>query len=147
MRRILTVFALCSLTLAPTWVLAQEGVDHPVFRDTAPEGRSPHAYEHAHASPHGGQVVTVGKYHYELLSQGKEVRAYLLDGKLKALPLKGVSGAITVKVPGQEMLKANLLPASGYLSAPLDLSGARSYVAIVTLNVEGISHSGRFSKP
>lgn len=145
MRRILAVLVLCSLTLAPTWALAHEGEDHPVFGEPAPEGRGPHA--HAHASPHGGQVVTVGKYHYELWSQGKDVRVYLLDGKLKALPLKGVSGAITVKVPGQEMLKANLLPASGYLSAPLDLSGARSYVAIVTLNVKGVSHSGRFSNP
>ncbi len=97
MRRILAVLALCSLTLAPTWPLAHEGEDHPASREPAPEGRGPHTQDHAHASPHGGEVVTVGKYHYELLSQGKEVRVYLLDRKLKALPLKGVSEAITVK--------------------------------------------------
>lgn len=101
--------------------------------------------DHAHASPHGGQVATAGNYHIELLVHSDEVHVYLLSEKLETLPVKDVSGTIEVLASGAEARRATLRPAGEALTAPIDTSKLAKFVALVTLTIEGKAHSARFS--
>lgn len=101
--------------------------------------------EHAHKSPHGGHVVTVKQYHYELVADGANgFKVYLMDQQMKALPLKGVTGKAVLQLDSKKQSLA-LMNMGGYLHGQADLSKAKRFVAVVTLNIGGKPFSGRFT--
>ncbi len=53
--------------------------------------------EHAHGSPHGGIVQTAGDYHVEMVMAKEKMTFYLLDGKEKTLPNKGITGSVILQ--------------------------------------------------
>lgn len=102
------------------------------------------AGEHPHKTPHGGHVVTVKQYHYELVPQGASgFYLYLMDENMKVLPLTGVTGKAIVQLDGKKQT-VDLMPMGGYLHGMVDLTKAKRYVAIVTLNIKGKPYNGRF---
>ncbi len=108
------------------------------------------AQEHAHGSPHGGQVRTVGKYHLEAVVKDSMLQVYLLDDKEKSLPPPKEGRAVLqmgkakheLKLAASgDMLMAELPPeAAKHLAQP----NARG-VAVVTLTLDGKPQSVRFS--
>jgi hypothetical protein len=67
--------------------------------------------DHQHASPHGGQVVTAGKYHLELVVQEhRTVQVYLYDDTLKPVMVPTSEATLYLRLPGTKnhtlMLKA-----------------------------------------
>jgi hypothetical protein len=57
--------------------------------------------EHQHASPHGGQMVTAGKYHFEvLIKDHKAVQVYLYDDNLKPVALPTPEATLYLRLPG-----------------------------------------------
>lgn len=118
---------------------------HP--RVMADEGGHPNAHqpgEHAHGSPHGGQAVTAGQYHFELVAQPDGLRVYLSDEHMKPLPIKDVTGNVQV-VAGAQTQKAELVAGQDTLEARLDLSKLEKFVAVVTLVIAGQTQSARFA--
>lgn len=60
--------------------------------------------EHAHESPHGGEIRTMGDYHVEfLVVEGENDKSYivvyLLDKNQKPVPVDGAEGVVYVTLP------------------------------------------------
>ncbi|MBI2067122.1 MAG: hypothetical protein HYT77_03835 [Deltaproteobacteria bacterium] len=105
------------------------------------------AQEHAHKSPHGGQVITVGSYHYEMLVKPGEINLYVLDGKLATLPLKGMEGRLLLQLPDKTKKEVTLQPDGEHLKGAVDLGSTTSFIAIATVKIDGKPNAGRFSYP
>lgn len=106
---------------------------------------------HAHKSPHGGQVKTIGKHHVEALIKDGNFIAYLLDEKEKTvkppdeartvLQIRKAKHDLQLKAMGDEHLMANLGD-----EANKQLGDAKGKaVAIVTITIDGKPQSVRFS--
>lgn len=100
--------------------------------------------EHAHGSPHGGSVVTVGRYHYELVVRDRTFVVYLLDSRLNTLPVASVRGEIVV-AHGRERYTLPLSPAGDHLEATGEHAESGDFVALVKLELEGRTQTGRIS--
>lgn len=102
--------------------------------------------DHHHDAPHGGQVRTVQQYHVELVPKPGQLLVYLLDDRLKTLPVQGRKGEVTLQRDGKTQTFA-LQPGKEAFSAPVDLSKASRYVAVVSLTIDGKLHRVRFAYP
>ncbi len=127
---LITVIALSSV------VRAEEG--------TEDGGRHPPG-KHSHQSPHGGQMVSAGSYHFELVVHEGEIHLYPFSQSMTPLPVKDVTGSIEILVSGQETRRAELTPGSDALDAKLDLLGVRKLIAVVTVIIDGKAQPARFS--
>jgi len=103
------------------------------------------AQEHAHESPHGGQVTTVGKYHYEMVVKPGEILIYVLGDNMKTLPLKGMEGTLLVQLPDKTRKTIKLETAGESFKAAFDAGSVESFIAIATIKIEGKSNVGRFT--
>jgi len=66
-------------------------------------GEEHEAHDHAHAGPHGGDIIELGDeaYHAELVHENNVVTVYLLDGQLKnAVPIEAKSLVLNLQVDG-----------------------------------------------
>lgn len=108
-------------------------------------GRSGFTQDHAHAAPHGGQVITVGSYHYEMLVKPGEIQLYVLDEHLKTLPIKDMQGTLLVQFPDKTKKNVNLEPAGEYFRAVVETGPAKSFIAIASVAIAGKTQTGRFS--
>lgn len=63
---------------------------------------------HEHGSPHGGTVKTAGDYHIEMVMAKDKMTIYLLDGKEKAIPNKGVTGKATLQFEDKTSVTVDL---------------------------------------
>lgn len=102
--------------------------------------------DHHHDAPHGGQVRTMQQYHVELVPKPGQLLVYLLDDRLKTLPVQSRKGEVILQVDGQTR-KLALQPGKEAFSAPVDLSKAARYVAVVSLTIDGKLHRVRFAHP
>lgn len=105
------------------------------------------AQEHAHKAPHGGQVITVGSYHYEFLVKPGEIDIYVLDGKENVLSPKGMEGTLIVQLPDKTKKELKLELAGDYFKAAIDTASLQSFIAIATIKIDGKPNVGRFSYP
>jgi hypothetical protein len=63
----------------------------------------PPQQEHHHASPHGGQVMTAGKYHLELVVQEHQtVQVYLYDNALQPVTVPSPEATLYLRLPGNK---------------------------------------------
>lgn len=59
--------------------------------------------DHQHASPHGGQVVTAGKYHLEMVVQEHQtVQVYLYDDNIKPVTVPTPEATLYLRLPGNK---------------------------------------------
>jgi hypothetical protein len=131
---IVTVIALSSVVRAEDHT--EKGTDDAVRH---PPGK------HRHQSPHGGQMVSTGSYHFELVAHEGEIHLYAFSQGMTPLPVKDLTGSIEILVPGQETRRVELQPGSDALDAKLDLIGVRKLIAVVTLIIDGKAQAARFS--
>lgn len=104
------------------------------------------AQEHHHEAPHGGTVITVGNYHFEMVVVDTLNAAliYLLDGKEKILPVKDISGKAIFLFPDKTKQTIDLIAQEDHFLAAPDSADLSEFTLIVTLNLDGKSNSGRF---
>jgi hypothetical protein len=63
--------------------------------------KPPDPHDHHHVSPHGGQMVTAGKYHLELVVQEHQtVQVYLYDETLKPVTVPTPEATFYLRLPG-----------------------------------------------
>ena len=96
---------------------------------------APHTHapgDHAHASPHGGMVQTVGDMHVEALMMAGGVMFYLSDGQQKPLAVDGYSGSAVVKGPGG-LTTVDLAPMGDHLHAAAALEQGKPASVVLTL--------------
>lgn len=128
--------ALISILALPTVIRARESMHHEAARQPR---------QHSHPSPHGGQVVRAGKYHFELVIHEGEMHLYPFSEDMTLLPVKGIIGTIEILVRGQVKRRAELKPGIDALEATLDLAGVPKFIAAVTLVIDGKALTPRFS--
>jgi len=102
--------------------------------------------KHEHEAPHGGMVITVGKYHYEMVVDDtmKAVYIYLLDKKEKTLPVKDITGKATFLFPDKTKEKADLVVDEDHFKADLDSTKLNEFTVAIVLKIDGKSQIGRF---
>lgn len=121
--------ALTVALVLPVW--AHEGHDHA-------------ATEHGHKAPHGGQVVSAHPYHVELVTQPNRFQVYLLDDHLKPVSTTGRKGEALLQFGGKTR-KLTLHAIGNRFEGDLDLAKVGSYVAVVSMTVDGKLVRGRFA--
>lgn len=99
--------------------------------------------EHAHASPHGGVVKTVGQRHVEALFMPGGIMFYVSDGAQKPLPVDGFTGTALIKGPGG-VETVTLAPMGDHLHAVAKLAQSDAASAVLTLTYEGKAESVSF---
>lgn len=135
----LTLYAVIALLWAVPPAVSHEGESHEASKKK--EGPK----EHSHKAPHGGTVVTVEKYHYEMVVEEKAAHVYLLDEKENSLPISGITGSVVFQIPKKGNKTVTLSPSEDHFTAAMDLKGVEKFVAVVSLKIEGKSRVGRFS--
>lgn len=146
MRRKISL-ALC-IVIAALWI-AQPAISHAEEKEKTSEKKE-HEHKasqegHSHKAPHGGMVITVDKYHYEMAVEPDTLRVYLLDEKEQTLPISEVTGNAIIHIPGQKPQTVTLTASRDHLSATVNLEGAEKFVALVSLKIDGKTRVGRFS--
>lgn len=104
---------------------------------------------HAHAAPHGGDVVESAKHHVEFKAEPSgAISVWLLDANQKTVaPPRG--GRVTLMPEGGEQVTVplELDSASQQLTATFDARRLKSFQAVVGLPIEGKRHNFRFRYP
>ena len=137
----LTLSTVVALLWTATPAISHEGESHE-----SPKKEQGHKTEkHSHKAPHGGTVVTVEKYHYEMVAEEKAAQVYLLDEKENTLPISGVTGSAVFQIPGKGSKTVTLAPSGDHFTAAMDLKGVERFVAVISLKIEGKTQVGRFS--
>ena len=108
------------------------------------EPAAPHAKgEHAHESPHGGEVVTTSGGHLELIAtRDGKFQLWVLDDKLAPRPLAGVTA--TVKVAESGYPDVTLQPAGDHFEGQGQPIKSAHAAAVATVKVGGKAETGRF---
>ena len=107
--------------------------------------------EHQHASPHGGQMVTAGKYHFEMLIKDhKAVQVYLYDDNLKPVALPTPEATLYLHLPGNKnhtlTLKAAGSGAESAWATTTDvLHDVQTFDAALRVTLDGESRNIRFT--
>lgn len=135
----LTLGAVVTLFWAATPAISHEGEGHEGSKKE--QGHK----EHGHKAPHGGTVVTVEKYHYEMVVEEKAAQVYLLDEKENTLPISGITGSVVFQIPKKGNKTVTLSPSEDHFTAAMDLKEVERFVAVVSLKIEGKTRVGRFS--
>ncbi len=99
--------------------------------------------EHAHASPHGGMVKTVGQHHVEALFMPGGIMFYVSDSAQNALPVAGFSGTAVIQGPGG-VETVTLSPMGDHLHAVAKLAQRDRASAVLTLTSDGKAQSVTF---
>ena len=107
--------------------------------------------EHQHASPHGGQVVTAGKYHLELVVQEHQtVQVYLYDINVKPMALPTPEATLYLCLSGNTnhtlTLKAVGSGAEAAWTATTDvLRDVPTFEAVLRVALDGEPRNMRFT--
>lgn len=134
---IASVLCLCSLVARPSqdvWAQPAQGQK-----------------EHEHRAPHGGQMVTAGKYHLELVVQGQQtVQVYLYDDAEKPLPVPTPEVTLYLRLPGNKQHTLTLkagggAPATMWATNTDVLRDAPTFDAALRVTLDGETRNFRFS--
>ena len=149
--KVVSVAAVASAMLATGAARAQEHQhqhQHHAEHKHGGEDRGKTA-EHAHGSPHGGLVKTLGNGHAEVMIKDGRLLVWVLDAKEKTVPPP--SGGKAVLQVGKNKHELALAGHGDHLMAALSkeagehIAAANGKVAVlVTLAVDGKPRSTRF---
>lgn len=116
-----------------------------------PAGGHDHGHDHAtgdhpHGSPHGGQVVTSGDYHFELVSTGDMLVLWILDVEEATLPVDGMQATLLLQPATGSPVTLPLPPMGNvHFMAKSPLALGTPAVAVATVTIGGTTHTGRFT--
>jgi hypothetical protein len=114
-------------------------------------------HSHEKAQGHGGSVVMTKNYHFEVAFKPDAIAVYLYDGSQNALPLKNVTGEVSLKFKNGDTRTLKLKAAEAYqmgdkqkqqhhheemgqdyLQADVDLSGVEPGNLKATFSLAGL---------
>jgi len=104
---------------------------------------------HTHAAPHGGEVAEVAEHHVEFKADPSgAISVWLLDANQKTI-VPPRSGKVTLMPAAGEPITLPLQVVSGTrrLGAAFDATKFKSFLAVVSLPIEGKRHNFRFHYP
>ena len=107
--------------------------------------------DHQHASPHGGQMVTTGRYHVEMVVKDhKTIQVYLYDDNLKPVALPTPEATLYLRLPGNKnhtlTLKAAGSGAESSWATTTDvLHDVQTFEAALRVTLEGEARNIRFT--
>lgn len=107
--------------------------------------------EHQHTAPHGGQLVTAGKYHLELVVQNHQtVQVYLYDEASKPTTVPTPEATLFLRLPGntQHTLTLSAVggPAATAWAATTDvLRDVPAFEAALRVELDGEARNIRFT--
>ena len=103
---------------------------------------------HSHASPHGGQVVTVGEdLHFELGLMGETFALWVLDSKLQTLPLTSMEASLTVQRPDGSTEDVPLSAMGEHFMALSAVENSGGATVLAQVSIEGRARIARFTLP
>ena len=101
---------------------------------------------HAHGSPHGGQVVTAGDYHFELVSTGDMLVLWILDAAEATLPVDGMQATLLLQPATGAPVTLPLPPmGSVHFMAKSPLAPGTKAAVVDTVTIGGTTRTGRFT--
>ncbi len=109
----------------------------------APASGDHAAGDHAHASPHGGEVKTVGERHVEARFMPGGVMFWISDANQKELPVDGFTGTAVIKGP-QGVETVQLASMGDHLHAVAKLAQGDTASVVLTLTHGGKAESVSF---
>lgn len=113
---------------------------------SAPAGGGHGEGGHSHLAPHGGQVVTVGDYHFELVDSGSMLTLWLLDAQEKTLPVDGMTATLLLQPKSGPPRTITLDPmGSVHFMANNPLRPGEAAAAVASVNMNGITYTARFT--
>ena len=113
--------------------------------------QAPGGHTHAHAAPHGGEVVEAAGHHVEFkVDPSGALWVWLLDAQEK--PIAPVAGGRVTLIPegpeGEQVtLRLQVDSANQRLATQFEATKFKAFEAVVSLPVEGRRHNFRFHYP
>lgn len=110
-----------------------------------------HQSDHQHGAPHGGQVVTTGQYHLEMVVKDhKTVQVYLYDNNLQPVPLPTPEATLYLRLPGNKNHTLTLTAIGSGVDASWAtttdvLHGVPTFEAAVRVALAGEARNVRFT--
>lgn len=107
------------------------------------------AAEHAHSSPHGGEVTGFGAHHVEFKADSTgAIHVWLLDGKEQTVaPPSGATVTLMGRAGSQVTLPLEVDQTSKHLIAKFDAAKFPTFQAVVSMMIEGKRQNLRFRYP
>lgn len=93
--------------------------------------------------PHGGTIEEAEPNHIEIMSKGKDLMFYLLDGDAKPLDVTGTTGNVIMQYADKSHKTIQLMGMNGILSA-MGANSGKAFTAVATLTKNGQSYSATF---
>ena len=115
------------------------------------QAQAPGGHTHAHAAPHGGEVVEAAGHHVEFkVDPSGALWVWLLDAQEK--PIAPVAGGRVTLIPegpeGEQVtLPLQVDSANQRLATQFEATKFKAFEAVVSLPVEGRRHNFRFHYP
>ena len=136
---------------SPLVALAHNGVDHGKGAHVGAKHKAMNHGQakkqagetHAHKAPHGGLMKSVGTHHVELFVSPTSLTVWVLGDKMVPEPAIK-AGRVVLQVPGKPAQTLTLAPMQNHLMTMVTLKDVKSFVAIVSVPVEGKTQSTRF---
>ena len=120
-------------------------------RHIARAQKAPDRQDHQHTSPHGGQMVTVGRYHLEMVVKDHQtVQVYLYDDDLQPVALPNPEATLYLRLSGNKnhtlTLKAVGSGAESSWTASTDvLHDVQTFNAALRVTLDGEARNIRFT--
>ena len=102
---------------------------------------------HSHTSPHGGQVVSVGDYHFELGMMGEVFSLWILDAQLGTLPLTSMEASLTVQRPDGSTQDVAMSAMGNHFMALSPVGNRGGATVLAQVSMDGRARIGRFTLP
>lgn len=121
----------------------------PKAQAQAPAHKEQVSGGHSHTAPHGGEVLEVADHHVEFKADSLgAIQVWLLDAKQRVIAAP--TGATVTLMGGSDKQVTLLLqadPTSQRLVARFDTRKFTSFLAVVSLSIDGKRHNLRFRYP
>lgn len=93
--------------------------------------------------PHGGTIEEAEPNHIEIMSKGKDLMFYLLDGDAKPIDGTGATGTMIIQYSDKSHKTIQLMGTNGAFTA-MGANSGKAFTAVTTLTKDGQSYSATF---
>ncbi len=105
---------------------------------------------HQHAAPHGGQLVSTGRYHLEIvIKEHQTVQVYIYDDSLQPMAVQAQQATLYLRLPGNKRqtltLEARVSRTASYFTAIADLQDVHTFEAALRISLDGEPRNLRFT--
>jgi hypothetical protein len=88
-------------------------------------------------APKGGVIRSLETVHLELITQGKEIKIYIYDSKLKAADVSQFPASLTVALPKKKAEALPIVPHGDHWMATFDPKNSRRFDLVMAIRQGG----------